>query len=92
RTAFHARMLLDRLEWGRVPAIETLGALAGAFEAGGAADPDRAAMKAMGLIVQREAAVLAFGDVLQIVLWVSVASALLLIFVKRNPAPATGAR
>ncbi|MGE0409590.1 MAG: DHA2 family efflux MFS transporter permease subunit, partial [Amphiplicatus sp.] len=62
RTAFHARMLLDRLEWGRVPAIETLGALAGAFEAGGAADPDRAPKKAMGLIVQREAAVLAIGD------------------------------
>lgn len=82
RTDFHARILFDHLNPASALVTERLNDMAGAFAAAGAADPAGASMKMMGAIVHRQAAVLAYADVMHVIFWISIATAAILFFVK----------
>ncbi|MEQ8936973.1 MAG: hypothetical protein RIE56_14380, partial [Amphiplicatus sp.] len=90
RTRYHSRVLLDNLDMGRSLVNERIAGLTAAFDARGAVDPAGAAMKTISMIVEREASVLAFADTLRVIFWISVAAALVLLFVKPPKAAVSG--
>ncbi|MBY0422304.1 MAG: DHA2 family efflux MFS transporter permease subunit [Parvularculaceae bacterium] len=86
RVAFHARTLSDNLDPGAPLYIERSGRLAEALAASGASDGAAAASSILIEIVQREAAVLAFADMMRVLFWICVAGAVFLAFVGRPQA------
>ncbi|MEE2692455.1 MAG: DHA2 family efflux MFS transporter permease subunit [Pseudomonadota bacterium] len=89
RTRYHSRVLLDHIDMGRALVAERIDGLTSLMAVRGVADPAGAAMKTMSLIVEREASVLAFADCLRIIFWISMAAAVILLFV-RPPKAAVG--
>jgi DHA2 family multidrug resistance protein len=82
RAAYHARVLADNLDPGRAIVAERMQSLAAAYELKGVADPAGAAMKTLSMIVEREAASLAFADVMRIIFVISIAAALFIAFAR----------
>lgn len=79
RTVHHMRMLADNFDVSRVAVAERLSSLTGYFAGMGHADPSAAALQALAGIARREASVLAYSDVFQLVTLVCLATAPLLI-------------
>lgn len=88
RTRFHARILSDHLNAGRNVVGERMDQLTTAFAAQGAADPHNAAVQMLSNMVQREAAVLAFADVLHVVFFIAIGASIMLFFVRTPKAAA----
>lgn len=91
RTRYHARVLSDHLNLGRDVVGERIDQLTAAFSAQGAADPHGAAIQMLSNMVQREASVLAFADVLHVVFFIAIGASVILFFVKTPKAVAAGA-
>jgi DHA2 family multidrug resistance protein len=91
RTRFHARVLSDNLNEGRNAVTARMDELTAAFAAQGASDPHAAAVQTLSYLVQREASVLAFADVLHFVFLIAIAASVILFFVKPPKAVAAGA-
>ena len=79
RTVHHARMLADNFDVSRAVVSERLATLTAHFSGMGHADPNAAALLALSNIARREAAVLAYGDVFQLVTLAALMTAPLLI-------------
>lgn len=91
RTVHHARMLADNFDISRPAVSERLSSLTAYFASMGHADPSAAALRALSTIARREASVLAFSDIFQLITIACLASAPLLILAlppKANPNPA----
>ncbi|HXI87314.1 MAG TPA: DHA2 family efflux MFS transporter permease subunit, partial [Parvularculaceae bacterium] len=82
RTDYHARILFDQLNPARATVSQQLSDMTSAFAASGAADPAATAVRALGAMAHRQAAVLAYADVLHLIFWISMATAGVLFFVK----------
>ena len=79
RTVHHTRMLADNFDLSRAVVAERLSALSAYFASMGHADPEKAALRALADIARREAAVLAYSDIFQLITLVSLMTAPLLI-------------
>ncbi len=79
RTVHHARMLADNFDISRPAVEERLSSLASYFAGMGHADPGAAALRALSDIARREAAVLAYSDVFQMITLACLMTAPLLI-------------
>lgn len=91
RAAYHARVLADNLDPGRAIVAERISSLAAALASKGVADPAGAAMQTLSKIVEREAAALAFADVMRIIFVISMAAAIFIAFARPpQAAPAGG--
>jgi len=89
RTVHHARRLADNFDISRAVVSERLASLTAYFSSMGHADPNAAALRALSNIARREAAVLAYSDVFQLVTLACLATAPLLIVAMP---PKTGAQ
>lgn len=90
RTVHHTRMLADNFDLSRPVVIERLQTLTAHFASMGHADPNLAAIQALANIARREATVLAFTDVFQLLTLACLMAAPLLIIAeppKNAPAP-----
>lgn len=67
RTVNHARVLADHFDISRAVVAERLDMLTAYFSQQGVAEPAAAALKALSDIARREASVLAFSDVFQLI-------------------------
>ena len=67
RTVHHSRMLADNFDISRSAVSERLAGLTAYFANMGHADPNAAALRALSDIARREAMVLAFSDVFQLI-------------------------
>jgi len=67
RTVHHARMLADNFDISRPAVSERLATLTAYFAGMGHPDANAAALRALSDIARREAAVLAYGDVFQLI-------------------------
>lgn len=90
RTHFHARVLFDHINAGRAIVADRIDTLTGAFAGAGVPDAQNAAVKVIGDEVARQAAVLAYADSLQILFWISLIAAVMLLFVKPPKFAPTG--
>lgn len=79
RAEFHTRMLADNFDISRAVVAERFAALTAYFAGQGHADPAAAALRALADIARREAQVLAFADVFQLVTLVAFSTIPLLI-------------
>ncbi len=79
RTVQHTRVLADNFDISRPAVAERLSSLTAHFAGMGHTDPDAAALRALADIARREASVLAYSDVFQLVTLVCLMAAPLLI-------------
>ncbi|MEZ5914862.1 MAG: TetR family transcriptional regulator [Parvularculaceae bacterium] len=79
RTVHHVRMLADNFDLSRPAMTERLSALTAYFTTMGVPDAEAAALRALSNIGRREAVVLAFSDIFQLITLVSLMAAPLLI-------------
>lgn len=79
RTVHHSRMLADNFDISRPAVSERLSGLTAYFASMGHADPNTAALRALSNIARREAAVMAFSDVFQLIALACFVTAPLLI-------------
>ncbi len=79
RTVHHTRMLADNFDLSRSVVEERLSSLTAYFAMQGHADPAAAALRALANIARREASVLAFTDVFQLITLACLVTAPLLI-------------
>jgi DHA2 family multidrug resistance protein len=79
RTVHHTRMLADNFDLSRAVVSERLSSLTSYFALQGHSDPAAAALRALSNIARREASVLAFSDVFQLITLACLVTAPLLI-------------
>jgi len=79
RTVHHTRMLADNFDISRPAVAERLTALTAYFSSMGLADPEAAALRALANVARREAMVLAFSDVFQMITLATLVTVPLLI-------------
>ncbi|MFZ5616762.1 MAG: DHA2 family efflux MFS transporter permease subunit [Pseudomonadota bacterium] len=79
RTVYHSRVLADNFDISRAAFSERLASLTAYFAGQGHADPGAAALKALADIARREASVLAFSDIFQLITLACLVTAPLLI-------------
>ncbi len=79
RTVYHSRMLADNFDISRAVVSERIAVFTAHFVGQGHADPGAAALKALADIARRQAQVLAFADVFQLVTLVAFVTIPLLI-------------
>ena len=79
RTVHHARMLADNFDASRAVVAERLASLTAYFSGMGHPDPGAAAILALSNIARREASVLAYSDVFQLITLACLATTPLLI-------------
>ena len=89
RTDLHFARLADAINPGRPEVQARIEALAAHFGERIATDPTLAAIKTMGAVLHREAALMAFNDVFLVMAWVFFAALLFMPLVRR-PRPASG--
>lgn len=85
RMDLHLARLHEQVTWSSTKAMETLAGLQGALSSLGS-DAEMAALKKLALIVRREAQVMAFGDAFLLLTGLFLATAML-VMVLRKPAP-----
>ncbi|MEZ5892611.1 MAG: DHA2 family efflux MFS transporter permease subunit [Parvularculaceae bacterium] len=91
RTTFHMRRLADTLDPARPAVAERLAGLTEMMRAQGMADPAGSALAVIQQLTQREAAVMAFSDVIHVVAIACVTITLMLFFAKAPKQAMTGA-
>jgi DHA2 family multidrug resistance protein len=85
RTDLHISRLHDSVTWGNATAVDTLNQLTQKFQ--GLGDAADMALKQLSMIVHRQAAVMAFGDVFWVLAVFYVALLSLIVLVKKPTSP-----
>jgi len=88
RTDLHIARLQERVTWGNMTAVETLNMLT--QRAQGMGDAALMALKQLSQIVHRQAAVMSYGDVFLMLTLFYLGLSLLVLLVKKPPAPEAG--